>query len=713
MKTRLKKALSLALTALMTLMLAQGALAAETEVLPATEDAVHAGYDYVSDPVVPGAANDDSDAEARAAASYKIAQGSSLTVDVSIDVSGQKAFTFDSEQAGITAARSSNRTKFVVSVDDSVPVGAYELVVKYYPSGSGSQTTDTLTIIVTEGVPESAQVYYLKTPTSDPDSNDTSEWGDLLGVGTVNTAGATWKDNKNIFNPGSYVRGMPSKMEAQGDGSWKLTKADYPAHFTAIFNAYKTKLEEELHVTLTEEDIEAIYLTPYKISKNNRTNPDKHIDCTISVKTKKTFSAAFLVDFPDGNQKQAEANNYLTGQKVEKTAKAPTGESGDYPETMTVGGVGYTFDGWYNESGEKVIWDEENKYQPSEAELADGKVNFYAHYNEKQVTIYYVAVTTEMGKVSVAEETLAMKSGEAAGSTAAANPYYRFVGWYEDDECTKLLSQDEEYVPTKAAADVWADGTTYYAKFEEAKVKIQYVPVTADMGKVDSGSEEVKVLNGPAEGSTPAAKATYKFVGWFTDEECQTPVPVGWVGEGGKITPQKETIAEGVEGYQEATYYAKFEKDSVSLTVTKAVAGNFGDKSKAFAFSMKVADGNGYDLTVGGKPLEMGNQSDYIFSLNDGGSIKIDGIPAGTKIALAETNAEKYVVSFNDVPSATRNYVRENGLDADTVVRVENKRDTSPDTGVLLDSLPYILIIACAAAIGAFILIRRRKNRED
>ena len=50
--------------------------------------------------------------------------------------------------------------------------------------------------------------------------------------------------------------------------------------------------------------------------------------------------------------------------------------------------------------------------------------------------------------------------------------------------------------------------------------------------------------------------------------------------------------------------------------------------------------------------------------------------------------------------------------DKETVTFI-NHKDAHPDTGVLLDSLPYIMIIACVAAIGAFIVIRRRKNRED
>ncbi len=40
-----------------------------------------------------------------------------------------------------------------------------------------------------------AQFYYLKTPTSDPISNDSSQWGNSPGDGTVNIENATWVDN--------------------------------------------------------------------------------------------------------------------------------------------------------------------------------------------------------------------------------------------------------------------------------------------------------------------------------------------------------------------------------------------------------------------------------------------------------------------------------------------------------------------------------------
>ena len=315
--------------------------------------------------------------ETLATRSYTIMQGE--TQDVTVDGISNYSFRYSCSQSGITAAYITGGYR--ISVAASVPSGTYTLSVSYYVYDRGwNQITDTVTVTVT-AIIEAAQVYYLKTPTSSPDSNDTSEWGRNIGNGSVKTDGATWTNDKNIFSPGSYVVSMPSGMVAQGDGSWLLPKDSYSQDYTAIYTAYKAQLEKELGVTLNSEaDIEAIYLTPYKISKNNGTTPDKHIDCKVSVKTSSVYAALFWVTMPDGTVRQVDAKNYKKDTAVKKTDKAPTtNAAGEYPETMVVDGVTYRFVGWRNEARELLDesrWD----YTPNETELADGTVNFYAEY---------------------------------------------------------------------------------------------------------------------------------------------------------------------------------------------------------------------------------------------------------------------------------------------------------------------------------------------
>lgn len=102
------------------------------------------------------------------------------------------------------------------------------------------------------------------------------------------------------------------------------------------------------------------------------------------------------------------------------------------------------------------------------ANVANKNVRIF-YYTEQEVTINYVAVgpegATDFGSVTPTSETVKAVTGEAQGSTAAANDDFRFVGWYDSADCTgTALSTELKYVPTKPG-DLWTDAT-YYAKFE-------------------------------------------------------------------------------------------------------------------------------------------------------------------------------------------------------------------------------------------------------
>ena len=127
-----------------------------------------------------------------------------------------------------------------------------------------------------------ALVYYLKDPTKDANSNASSEWGpNPIGTAVVNVEGATWTSGKNCFdNVDQRVVSWPTTLNGnvipKSNNAWQL-----------IFNAYKAKIERELGVTITEDDVEEISLVPAKISKDNGTTPDMHLDCNVNIKCKK------------------------------------------------------------------------------------------------------------------------------------------------------------------------------------------------------------------------------------------------------------------------------------------------------------------------------------------------------------------------------------------------------------------------------------------
>lgn len=252
-----------------------------------------------------------------------------------------------------------------------------------------------------------ALVYYLKSPTSDPDSNETDQWGNAVQYNgnnaEVNTTGATWTENKNIFKQNAdltqYIISWP---DGSTGSTWTLDKNIYQETvYAAVYNTYRTELENTLGINnLEQSDIEEITLIPYKISMNNSSTPDKHIDCTISVKCSKAYVARFNVQNPgEIGYTNVSAQNKKIVNDVPETIVKYTDEI-NVPTRKEVDGITYVFDGWYGEDGEKI---EENEwpYKPNEKELEDGTVNFYARYVRANVRITITKqVTGNMGDVN-------------------------------------------------------------------------------------------------------------------------------------------------------------------------------------------------------------------------------------------------------------------------------------------------------------------------
>ena len=150
--------------------------------------------------------------------------------------------------------------------------------------------------------------------------------------------------------------------------------------------------------------------------------------------------------------------------------------------------------------------------------------------------------------------------------------------------------------------------------YTENEIEIKYVAVGVDMGTVTPTSETVKAITGTASGSTPKAEDGFKFVGWYKDEECKVAVDEEWVKDN-KLTPDKTknygTDEKPIMGYEDATYYAKFEDDVAQLTITKQGAIPV-DENQSFVFT--VTGPNDYSERV----VIYGNGSVTIKNLKPG-----------------------------------------------------------------------------------------------
>ena len=209
-------------------------------------------------------------------------------------------------------------------------------------------------------------------------------------------------------------------------------------------------------------------------------------------------------------------------------------------------------------------------------------------------------------------------------------------------------------------------------------------------------------------------------------------------------------------GDRVVNFYAHYKKATSNVTITKQVTGLLGDTNKEFAFNVSIKQ-NGADCTG-----VTANKNGAAVSLNDGFTLKhnetvtLENVPIGATITVTEVTPGKH---YN--VSATGHSGEQNGgnnviftyvaaantatasdadeadlmllsMDEDTAVdadgdavaydvgaRVKNNQiivtnhaTLIPDTGVLLDTLPYIVILAVVAG-GVALLMLRKHRKED
>ena len=209
------------------------------------------------------------------------------------------------------------------------------------------------------------------------------------------------------------------------------------------------------------------------------------------------------------------------------------------------------------------------------------------------------------------------------------------------------------------------------------------------------------------ETKTTADGTVYTFKGWYTDENCT----------------QKADFVNGTIS-ADTTFYAKYVPASANLTVTKTVTGKLGDTNKAFTFTITKADGTSANITDANVEISEADSAkvEWLrngkFTLKDGASIIFKNLPSGEyKVIEEDYSGEKYDTSWQ---IGTDGEVYEKNSTAtvtigttEQTVHFTNHRTLEPDTGVLLDTLPYIVILAVVAGGVALLMLRKRRKEDD
>ena len=204
------------------------------------------------------------------------------------------------------------------------------------------------------------------------------------------------------------------------------------------------------------------------------------------------------------------------------------------------------------------------------------------------------------------------------------------------------------------------------------------------------------------------------------------------------------------------TFSNFYKKNTTDVTITKQVTGLLGDTNKEFAFSVSITQngtaGTGVTAKKGDQTVSLNS-----FTLKHNETVTLENVPIGATITVTEeTPGAHYKVSatgytteqdgggkvkFTYVAVAntpTGGDANEANLmllsvDEDTAVgddgeavaydtgaevtnnqiTVINRCDLMPDTGVLLDTLPYIVILAVVAGGVALLMLRKHRKEDD
>mgnify|MGYP000478256749 FL=1 len=236
----------------------------------------------------------------------------------------------------------------------------------------------------------------------------------------------------------------------------------------------------------------------------------------------------------------------------------------------------YRFIGWYSDPEFKAPVTLSNGAYPANDTSAEHKfyAKFQRQYKVEAKAVSDGAVANSTGgtvKILDGEEGAytvgSYLEGQNTSITATPKEGYDFNGWYSDEKCTKLESQDL----TLSIKNIQANHL-YYAKFMIKQFSVtavanhpndkknSTVQFSSPSSEASNTSVTVKVnYNGSATFVANAGEG-YEFVGWYSDENCQTLVS--------ETTPYKVSSIKA-----DYTLYAKFKIVNLNLKVYSVTEG--------------------------------------------------------------------------------------------------------------------------------------------
>jgi len=179
-----------------------------------------------------------------------------------------------------------------------------------------------------------------------------------------------------------------------------------------------------------------------------------------------------------------------------------------------------------------------------------------------------------------------------------------------------------------------------------------------------------------------------QFLGWNTRAD----------GNGTSYDPDTPMYVSG-----NVILYAQWKKVNTTLTITKEVAGDYGDRTKKFAFTVFYEDG-----------------TEKTFALAHGEERTLSDVPAGSRVSVKEDDLSgNYTASYLDslTPGAQPEDVEDtvwlDMTDAPRTITFINTRSMVPETGIDMGTVGAILLLPLliVASVFIYLVVKRRGQR--
>lgn len=400
------------------------------------------------------------------------------------------------------------------------------------------------------------------------------------------------------------------------------------------------------------------------------------------------------VEAVSDKQKDVKPNDELTFTVTVTPGKAgkDANTSSGYTATkaildeITINGVKCSAESWNkNDDG---TWTAIVKYTVTEDDCRDEEVTLYV----KASVDYEVKLTAKENVTT----TTTITSDDTVKCAIAEKLPVEYIVTYEND-------------PGNHPAEIDQIPEDDQTRYEATSVKV--------LGEWSNGSKVIDSVNG----------GEWTFNGWRVNSADAASVVSGG-----------DTVAMTAGGLN---FYGKwtFKKTVCNITVSKHVTGLMGDTQKEFTFKVTGDDLKANTKILGADGTEL-NHGSPKFVMKHGDTATVTNVPynavfcvyedkegatayetsaTGQTITQSGENNRKFyykviLVNGNPMLQPCKEDGTAIGNPLDTLeIVVTNHCTLKPDTGVLLDTLPYIVILAVVAGGVALLMLRKRRKEDD